>query len=367
MHSMEIDRRTFCQAAGAALLLPSLPQLACADTQAGLYASAYRNAEGAYGAALLRASGDIARTVPLPARGHGFAAHLATRRIVAFARRPGRHAVAIDRDGKSRPLVFEPPAERHFYGHGVFSRDGRVLFTTENEFETGKGIVGLYDATHGFAPIGAIASGGIGPHDLDLMPDARTLVVANGGIRTHPDIGREPMNIEQMKPCLAYIAIDSGDIVDRVALPESLHKLSLRHLAVNDDGLVIVGCQYKGPRNETPALLFTHRMGEEAREFTLPGAVTRKLRNYVSSVALDTSGRYAAITSSKGGAALILDTEARRLAEMRFAGDISGIAAGGTPHAFVATSGDGRVGPPEAMGDASISGLAWDNHLVRVG
>lgn len=367
MHSMEIDRRTFCRALGAGLLLPALSRFAHAETLPSVYAAAFRGPDGGYGAALLNASGEIARTVALPSRGHGFAAHVPTARIVAFARRPGRHAVAFSTSGEAPPVGFEPPAERHFYGHGAFSRDGRILFTTENEAETGNGLIGLYDSTDRFAPLGTFASGGIGPHELTLMPDGRTLAVANGGIRTDPALGREPLNIEQMRPSLAYIDTETGTLIERVTLPGDLHKLSLRHLAVNTRGLVVVGCQHKGPRNETPGLVFTHAMGEEPRELSLPGNIMRKLHNYVSSVALDRSGRYAAVTSSKGGAALILDTERRQLEEMHLAADISGIAAScNAPGLFIATSGNGRVGEPATMAEPQGPKVSWDNHLLRV-
>ena len=42
----------------------------------------------------------------------------------------------------------------------------------------------------GTSRIGELASFGVGPHEVVLMPDGATLVVANGGIRTHPDRDR---------------------------------------------------------------------------------------------------------------------------------------------------------------------------------
>jgi hypothetical protein len=47
-------------------------------------------------------------------------------------------------------------------------------------------VLGVRDATDGYRQIGELASFGVGPHELVLMPDGATLAVANGGIRTHP-------------------------------------------------------------------------------------------------------------------------------------------------------------------------------------
>lgn len=364
---MEIDRRTMCRAIGAGLLLPCLPQMATAHEDTSLFAAAYRNTSGAFGAAIFDETGEIACEVELPARGHGFAVHRPSSRVVAFARRPGNFAVSLNHDGSAPPAWFQPPAGRHFYGHGVFTPDGRLLLATENEIASGRGIVGIYDATDGYRSVGAFPTGGIGPHDLAFMPDGRTLVVANGGIRTDPGMGRTPLNIEDMRPCLAYIDTRNGDFVDNVRLAPGLHKLSLRHLAVTARGLVVVGCQHKGPRNETPGLIVTHELGAEPGEFPLSGAATRSLRNYVSSVAADTSGQYAAVTSSRGGVALVMDLQSRRLVKQQRIRDVSGVApAKGDREAFFTTAGTGMIGRIGASGAVKTRGHSWDNHLIRV-
>ncbi len=42
------------------------------------------------------------------------------------------------------------------------------------------------------------------------MPGGRRLVVANGGLRTHPDTGRETLNPDDMSPNLALIDLATG-------------------------------------------------------------------------------------------------------------------------------------------------------------
>ena len=160
--------------------------------------------------------------------------------MVAFARRPGTFALVIDCARGALVSRLTAPEGRHFYGHGAFIQGGTVLATTENEIETGEGRVGLSSRADGYARIGDVPTGGIGPHELRRMPDG--LVVANGGIRTHPDKGREKLNIDAMRPNLAYLT-EEGELTETVELEPDLHRNSIRHLAVRDDGLVAFAMQ----------------------------------------------------------------------------------------------------------------------------
>ena len=151
--------------------------------------------------------GDTRFSLPLPDRGHAMAFHPTRPEMVVFARRPGRFAVIVnDEEGIALRRV-DAADGRHFYGHGTFSPDGRILFATENDYESGKGVVGLYDASDGYHRIGEYPSHGIGPHELILMPDGKTLAIANGGIRTHPDHGRAKLNLDTMAPSLVFTDI----------------------------------------------------------------------------------------------------------------------------------------------------------------
>ena len=92
------------------------------------------------------ADGHVVFDVALPGRGHGAAFRPTVPQCVAFARRPGTFAVVIDIDRGEAVRRIDATAGRHFYGHGAFSPDGRYLFTTENDFEAGRGLVGIRDA-----------------------------------------------------------------------------------------------------------------------------------------------------------------------------------------------------------------------------
>lgn len=199
--------------------------------------------------------------IPLPARGHAAAAHPSRPQAVAFARRPGTFALVIDCASGRLLSTLACPEGRHFYGHGAYSRAGDLLYTTENDFTKGTGRIGIWDVAAGYARVGEIASGGIGPHDIRRLPGSDTLIVANGGIDTHPDSGRAKLNIPTMAPNLTYI--EAERIVEQAALPSALHKNSIRHLAVGPGGEVALGMQWQ---SETPveALVGLHRRGRRS-------------------------------------------------------------------------------------------------------
>ncbi len=246
--------------------------------------------------------------LPLDARGHSFALDPVTRRAVAFARAPGRFAMAFDVDGGTEPLALAAEADRHFFGHGIFADKGRLLLATENDYVGERGVTGIYDATGGYRRIGEFATGGIGPHEVLLSSDGRTAIVANGGILTHPDYDRIKLNIATMAPSLAYLDIATGDLVEQVALPPALHQLSIRHMALDWRGDVWFGCQYEGDAADRPALVGRHRRGRAIEMFEASTATHRRMQNYVGSVAMDLGGDVLATSAPHGGLTVFWDT-----------------------------------------------------------
>ncbi|MFD1159313.1 DUF1513 domain-containing protein [Roseovarius aestuarii] len=339
------------------------PRASWADAGSPAYLSAARLPSGAYALFGLNAGGQVVFEIPLPGRGHAAAAHPSQPLAVAFARRPGRFALVINcADGTVKTRLDAPPGF-HFYGHGTFTADGSVLCTSENDFNNARGMIGLWDVRNGFARLGAIPSGGIGPHELRLMPDGETLVVANGGIETHPDAGRQKLNLPEMRPNLSYVSLD-GATLDQHQPPPEWHQNSIRHLALRKDGLVAIACQWQGNPTDTPPLLATHRRGQNLA-FHDPGTdIWRDMQGYLGSVSFSGSGAEIAVTGPRGGVALITDAsgQPQRLIEQP---DICGAAPGAS--GFVFTTGQGLV-----LEDAGTSRqmasewVAWDNHLVSV-
>lgn len=371
---MVIDRRQLLQLggvalAGHALTLSDRARAGTPSSAVQLFAAARKGRTG-YSAAIFDQTGQDHAVVSLPARGHDVAVCQRTKQCVVFARRPGNFAVAFSVARRSAPVSFTTPPDRHFYGHGTFSSDGSLLFATENDFEAARGCIGVYDVKRGFHRVGEFPTHGIGPHDLALLPDGQTLVVANGGVETHPDIGRgrTSLNLATMEPSLVYIDTRTGDVIERHTLPASSRRLSLRHLDIGQRRTVVIGGQVKASSGRTLPLILTHRLGTDLAPVTLPNKLARSLRGYISSVAVSAAGDLAALTSSRGGAVVFVDVASGRYLGTRHVQDVSGVAPAATD-GFLLTSGTGALAIHERSGPdgpVATSAWHWDNHAVRV-
>ncbi|MHA3915339.1 DUF1513 domain-containing protein [Halovulum sp. GXIMD14793] len=302
--------------------------------------------------------------LPLPGRGHAASAHPTRPEAVAFARRPGRFALVIDCANGREVARLTAPDGRHFYGHGTFSADGTLLFTSENDYEAARGVIGVWDRAAGYARIDEFASGGIGPHDILLMPDGQTLAVANGGIETHPEAGRTKLNIPTMAPNLAFLSL-SGHLQDKVELPSDMHKNSIRHLAVSDAGDLAFTLQWQD-EGLSPPLLGVVQVGGAPRLMQAPVEQHRRMQGYGGSVAISPDGRMAAVTSPRGGVMQVFDTAEGNLLDQIEAQDICGVSFAATD--MIATTGTGQVLRLGVDGRVSAKHeCAWDNHLIAIG
>ncbi len=371
MSLMVIDRRQFIVGSSlsmASALWPLPASDAFAADQKTLLIAACRRADGGFSLLVLTPDGEIIRSIPLNGRGHDVALYRPTGDVVAFARRPGRFALAFNLQNATAPTVFTPPSDRHFYGHGTFSLDGRLLFATENDFDNARGLIGIYDASDKFARIGEFESHGLGPHDMLLLEDGKTLVVANGGIETHPESGRTKLNVTTMKPSLCFIDAATGDLMTRHTLPQDNHQLSIRHLTANQNGDVWFGGQWEGRRNAAPGLVGT--AGVDKPLSLLDGAqdVSAQLRVYIGSVALSGDGRWLAASAPRAGKIVYFDINSPGTWRQTQIKDASGIAAL-KDTGFVVSSGDGllcHAGAETGLEKThAVNGIAFDNH-VRV-
>ena len=343
------------------LAAASAPSLSWADAGSPAYLAAAKEPSGAHALFGLAASGQDVFRIALPDRGHAAAAHPTAPEAVAFARRPGTFALVIDCVSGDLKHRLHAPEGRHFYGHGAFIANGDVLVTPENDWETGAGRLGLWSRGENYRRIGEIASGGTGPHDI-LRLDGDVLAVANGGIRTRPDRGREKLNIDTMRPNLAYVDADLG-LLEVVELEPGLHMNSIRHLAAKD-GTVAFAMQWQGELPDPAPLLGLHRRGAAPILCTADLAEQMAMEGYAGSVAISPEGMVG-ITSPRGARLHVFRPDGEFEASHRQP-DICGLAAGRA--GFVATDGLGHV-LAETGGALVLTAQgdrAWDNHLVRI-
>ena len=359
-----IDRRDFLKAAGMGFVSAMAPGALAATLAAdAVFATAYQQRSGAYGVAILSEAGRILHTVDLPDRGHDITFDPVSGRSVAFARQPGTFAVVFDPAGRSAPLTIQSVAGRHFFGHGVFSPDGALLYATENDFENAAGMVGIYDARSGFERIGEFPTHGVGPHELLLLDDGRTIAIANGGIETHPDFGRAKLNIPTMESSFVLANRTTGDLIEKHELPHDLHKLSIRHMDIDASGTVWFGCQNEGPASDRPALVGRAVRGRELQLVEMPDRVLSGFRNYIGSVAANRQAGTVAVTSPQGNCLVVLDAANGAVVTTTSLAEVCGLA---PDHAgFMVTTGTGAVIGPDGTA-LQDDDRVWDNHVLRI-
>ncbi|WP_051534518.1 DUF1513 domain-containing protein [Deefgea rivuli] len=343
----------------AALALP-LPAWA-ASGEGGrvlLSASWDADASGAPQGFLRPTDASIAPPIALPGRGHSILP-LSNGQAIIVSRRLGSWLAKIDwRQGKVLQMV-EAEFDRQFFGHALLTPDGKTLITTENDGETGQGILGLYSATT-LKRLGEIPSHGIGPHELLWLADGKILAVANGGVLTLPETGRRKLNAGAIQSVLSLIAWPSGQLLNEYRLDDA--SLSMRHLARSSDGALGIALQAEyldASANQDAPLLAIFRDGQLKLAATQAG-----LRGYGASIA--TVGNQFLVTALQGNALARWTSEGDALPALPFE-RAAGIASDGQQAWVSSETGALAHFDPKSANLTPLPHVAahrWDNHLV---
>ncbi len=346
------------------LAASAIPSLSWADAGNPAYLAAARKADGTFAMFGLNAQGQDIFRIALPTRGHAACAHPTAPEAVAFARRPGTYALVIDCASGKVTARMEAPVGRHFNGHGIYLGDGDTLCTPENDFANGRGLIGFWSRKAGYRRIGEMPTGGVGPHDMKRLPNSDVLVVANGGILTHPDKGREKLNLDAMRPNLAYVDPVDG-IVEQIELEDELHQNSIRHLDIHADGTVAFAMQWQGGKSEPVPLLGLHKRGQPARLLQAPLSLQMGLNGYAGSVSYNGTGDTLAITSPRGGQVHFYSADGDFTGNWKRR-DVCGLRAMGD--GFLASDGNGALHRITVDGGKplTVAPRAWDNHIVSI-
>ena len=248
---------------------------------------------------------------PISDRQKFFAKNNQARDVVVMGRRPSERFWVLDTATGQVKFAIKASTHRHFYGHACYSLDGKLLYVTENDTVSLDGKIGIYDACDHYQKIAEYDSHGIGPHELIMHPDGETLVIANGGIKTE-QASREELNLDSMRPSLAYLNRHTGDLLEQI-MPEH-NQMSVRHLAMHDDGTVMIGIQFQGEKHINVPLVLTHKRGEpDFKPLIMPNNQWQRFHQYIASVAVDSERNLLCVTTPIGGCAAIYDLNTRTL------------------------------------------------------
>ena len=308
--------------------------------------------------------------IDLPDRGHDVTFDPVSEALGGLrppARRPSPWSSTIP--AADKPLTIASTAGRHFFGHGVFSVDGALLYATENDFDNAAGVIGdLRRARDEFSRIGEFADLRHGCRtSCLLLGDGRTLAIANGGIETPSGFRpRRSSTSRPMKP--SYVLVDrvTGDLrrEARTAAgaapavdPPHGHR-SIRHRLVR---LPV--------RGRAPSVRYWSAARRASKEIyswlDMPQDVALRLPgNYIGSVAANPAAGTGRRVSPEGNSLAVIDAASGRIviAQARWSKSAAW-------RPMEAASWRRRVRARSSKrGGATRSepDYVWDNHMLRI-
>ena len=311
------------------------------------------------------------------------------RDVVVMGRRPSEKFWVLDTSNGQVQHAIKADLHRHFYGHACYSLDGELLYVTENDTVSLAGKIGVYDTNDAYKKVAEFNSYGIGPHELIMHPDGETLVIANGGIKTE-QASREELNLDTMRPSLVYLNRHDGTLLEQV-VPEH-NQMSIRHLAMHNDGTVMIGIQFQGEKHINVPLVLTHQRGDVSfTPLTMPNNQWQRFHQYIASVAVDSDRNLLCVTTPIGGCAAIYDLHTRELIDDVSLPDCAGASVLSSnsaitnnvddikPSGFIISDGQGQltalrvsVSPDSKLNgkddkhistDSQLHRMSFDNHL----
>ncbi|GLX78858.1 hypothetical protein tinsulaeT_21980 [Thalassotalea insulae] len=364
---MAISRRLFIQGAAAGFVASNFGLLGCAKAKSSWFVSACSDKAGQHYVAAFDLAGNVINQIALPARGHDAIAlpHKPGHAMV-FARRPGMFALEVDFVNARVVKQVTPENDSHFYGHGVYWAKHHVILTSENYFSTGEGQIVVRDADS-YQQLARYYSGGIGPHEIALMPDNETLVIANGGIKTHPDMPRQKLNLDTMDPNLAYMSLLSGKVLESYQLDNK--QLSIRHLDVSQSGKVIAGLQYQGAKTDLVPLVISHSGESQLTPLSAEDSLWRQMNHYTASICVDDDNQLVAVSCPRADLITLWSLADNRFISKHKLADGAGLT---KTDQLYASSGKGYLTNEFLLNAAEhefktrFTHLKWDNHLTHI-
>jgi hypothetical protein len=232
-------------------------------------------------------SGEIAIT-PTNFLPHGIAIDPHdSNRLITF-QKIGVGCCEIDLAARRVTRTIAPTDGRWFYGHGAFSSDGKLLYSTETVNAEERGVIGVRDAAT-FEYLGEFPTFGDNPHDCHLIEDGKVLLVTNGGGAL--DSG--------LRPCVTWVEVETRKLLDKREIESE--RFNTGHLCLaSDGGLAVVSAPRKGLTDKDLGAVSLGRSHDQLHTMQEPRAVTSRMTGEALSVAIHEPTQIAAVTHPFG-------------------------------------------------------------------
>jgi len=222
------------------------------------------------------------------------------KRLIMFEKiGPGAAEVDLNTHSVSRKI--STSADKYFYGHGAFSKNGDTLFCTETYLDSQKGIVAIRDGKS-LESLGEFPTYGDNPHECQLINNGTTLVVTNAGSEHDGN----------SQPSVTYIDVQSQKLVERVTLTNQ--QLNTGHIGIAKDGsLIVASAPRKGLETTHPGGVSIRSGAQTMLSMTQPEIVVNKMTGEALSVAIDEQHNLAAVTHPDGNMVTFWSIDKREL------------------------------------------------------
>lgn len=353
-----LTRRNFLLGASATTLLSTFPFVINSNHRVDslCFLSACTDVNGQHYLASIRSTGELYFLLPVPFRAHDVVYLKHKKHAVFVSRNPSHFFYVVDIEKRNITHTINSQEGYHFRGHATYQEKKQLLFTSESRSEVDKGYIGIYDISNNYSKIGQFSSYGIEPHQIKLMPDNKTLVVANGG---RPDKTGPILDSN-----ISYIDIETGELLSQYRSDVAQH--SLRHLAATQSGKVFVGAQSQ--TDELLPLVYYHNdKVKQLRPLDADEFIWQQYNQYTASLSIVDD--MLAVSSPRGNITSLWNIETKDYIKSLTQNDVAGLAV--YKNSLLMSDGLGNVSfmnmpQMEVSKQYQIKGLSWDNHAIAV-
>jgi hypothetical protein len=235
---------------------------------------------------------------------HGIAIDpLNSSRLILF-QKIGGGCCELDLGGRKVTRVVPPHEGRWFYGHGAFSTDGKLLYSTETVNAESRGVIGVRDAAT-LDYLGEFPTYGENPHDCHLIDGGKVLLVTNGG----GALGTRLM------PCVTYVDVASQRLLEKLELTND--RFNTGHATLSSKGdLVVVSAPRKGLSDKELGAVSMRSGRQPLRTMSEPADVTARMFGEALSTVIHEPTSVAAVTHPGGNMVTFWSTRSEALLQV---------------------------------------------------
>lgn len=231
-----------------------------------------------------------ARLINLDFFAHGVSPHPRYPHKAVLFEKHGKGCCEVDLAKGEVTQAITTEKDRQFYGHGVFSHDGMVMYCTEVVLsEKKRGVIMIRDSSS-YSILDEFPSHGTSPHDCVLIDGGRTLMITNGG---------DKFDINNSPPSLTFVDVKSQKLLEKLEFETP--RINAGHVAITAKReIAVVSAMRDGlPVDSTGAVSF--RSGSDAMCTMMePAEVTARMKGETLSVAIHEESGTVGVTNPDG-------------------------------------------------------------------